>query len=93
MIFERKFYLGINENLLEEERNRMRSEYEAEMAEMRNKMEREKQTKAQMQIEIEAMKQEYEDKLKALETRAKTANALSRQHRYVVTSILTYRVY
>ena len=82
MIFERKFYLGINENLLEEERNRMRSEYEAEMAEMRNKMEREKQTKAQMQIEIEDMKQEYEDKLKALETRAKTANALSRQHRY-----------
>ena len=82
MIFEQKFYLGINENLLEEERNRMRSEYEAEMAEMRNKMEREKQTKAQMQIEIEAMKQEYEDKLKALETRAKTANALSRQHRY-----------
>merc|ERR1711884_638203 len=33
---------------LGDERNRMRSQYESEMAEMRTKMEREKQTKAQM---------------------------------------------
>ena len=46
-------------------------------------MEREKQTKAQMQAEVEAMKNEYENKLKALESRAKTAanRSLSRQHR------------
>ena len=62
----------------------MRSQYESEMAEMRTKMEREKQTKAQMQAEVEAMKNEYENKLKALESRAKTAanRSLSRQHRY-----------
>ena len=61
----------------------MRSQYESEMAEMRTKMEREKQTKAQMQAEVEAMKNEYENKLKALESRAKTAanRSLSRQHR------------
>merc|ERR1719350_1672927 len=62
---------GVSEALLEEERNRMRSQYESEIAEMRTKMEREKQTKAQMQAEVEAMKNEYENKLQALETRAK----------------------
>lgn len=55
------------------------------MAEMRSKMEREKQSKAKMQTEIEAMKKEYEEKLKSLETRARTAtnntrNSLSRMH-------------
>lgn len=64
---------------MEEERNRMRSQYESEMAEMRHKMESEKQSKAQMQTEIEAMKQEYEKKLKALETRAATAK-ITRSH-------------
>ena len=57
----------------------MRSEYESEMAELRGKMENEKQSKAKMQNEIEAMKQEYEKKLKALEDRAATAK-LSRSH-------------
>ena len=71
--------IGLNENLLEEERARMRSKYESEMSEMRRKMEAEKQTKAQMQIEIEAMRQDYEKKLNALETRAATAK-ISRSH-------------
>ena len=81
--FLKIIFLGVNEALLEEERNRMRSQYESEIAEMRTKMEREKQTKAQMQAEVEAMKKEYENKLKALESRAKTAanRSLSRQHR------------
>ena len=56
----------------------MRDEYEAEMSEMRLKMESEKQTKAKMQHEVEIMKQQYEEKLKALEKSAKTG-ALSRQ--------------
>ena len=58
----------------------MRSEYESEMEELRIKMESEKQTKAKMQNEIEAMKQEYENKLKALEARSATAKNLSRSH-------------
>ena len=57
----------------------MRSTYESEMTEMRHKMEAEKQTKAQMQIEIEAMKQDYEKKLHDLEARAATAK-ISRSH-------------
>ena len=57
----------------------MRSQYESEMTEMRRKMEAEKQTKAQMQVEIEAMKEDYDKKLKALEARAVTAK-LSRSH-------------
>ena len=57
----------------------MRSQYESEMEEMRRKMEREKQTKAQMASEIEAMKQDYEKKLRDLETRAATAK-LTRSH-------------
>ena len=65
--------LGINEALLEQERDRMRNEYESEMAEMRRKMENEKRTKTQMQKEVETMKKEYESKLKALEQRAETA--------------------
>ena len=65
---------------MEEERARMRDKYESEMTEMRRKMEAEKQTKAQMQIEIEAMRQEYENKLHALETRAATAKQISRSH-------------
>ena len=51
----------------------MRTKYESELVEMRRKMEAEKQTKAQMQTEIAAMKQEYENKLNALEARAATA--------------------
>ena len=66
------------EILLEGERQKMRDEYEAEMSEMRLKMESEKQTKAKMQHEVEIMKQQYEEKLKALEKSAKTG-ALSRQ--------------
>ena len=42
---------------------------------MRKKMEREKQSKAKMQAEIDTMRREYEDKVSALETRAKTAAA------------------
>ena len=64
--------------MLEGERQKMRDEYEAEMSEMRLKMESEKQTKAKMQHEVEIMKQQYEEKLKALEKSAKTG-ALSRQ--------------
>lgn len=48
----------------------MRSEHEKEMEEIRKKMESEKQSKAQMAKEIEAMKKQYEDKLKDLESRA-----------------------
>ena len=73
-------HLGFNEELLEEERKRMRSEHEKELTEMRTKMESEKQTKAAMQKEIELMKQQYEDKLQDLEKRAersKTANQRS----------------
>ena len=70
---------GFNaELLLEEERRRMRDQYEAEMSEIRQKMESEKQTKEKMQHEVELMKQQYEEKLKALEKSAKTGN-LSRQ--------------
>ncbi len=64
------FGLALSEQLLEEERQRMRSEHEHEMAELRNKMESEKQTKAAMQNEIELMKKQYEDKMKDLESRA-----------------------
>ena len=67
------FLLGINEALLEQERDRMRNQYESEMKEMRQKMENEKRTKAQMQKEVETMKNEYESKLKTLEQRAETA--------------------
>ena len=52
----------------------MRNEYESEMDELRKKMESEKQSKAKMQNEVEIMKRQYEEKLKALETRAKSAN-------------------
>merc|ERR1719356_2374773 len=61
---------GFNaEILLEEERHRMRKEHEEELAELHQKMDAEKQTKAKMQQEVELMKQQYEDKLKALENR------------------------
>ncbi len=63
----------ITEELLEEERQRMRSEYESEMEELRKKMASEKETKAKMQSEIEKMKMEYEEKMKSLEQRAQTA--------------------
>ena len=73
---------GLSEEILEEERKRMRSEHEKEMNEIRKKMESEKQSKAQMQNEIELMKQQYEEKLKDLEERAeraKTAKTVQRQ--------------
>ena len=70
---------GFNaESLLEEERQRMREQYEVEMNEMRKKMESEKETKEKMQHEVEIMKQQYEEKLKALEKSAKVGT-LSRQ--------------
>ena len=46
---------------------------------MRQKMESEKQNKEKMQTEVELMKQQYEEKLKALEKSAK-AGTLSRQN-------------
>ena len=57
----------------------MREQYEMEMNEMRQKMESEKQNKEKMQTEVELMKQQYEEKLKALEKSAK-AGTLSRQN-------------
>ena len=57
----------------------MREQYDMEMSEMRQKMESEKQTKEKMQHEVELMKQQYEDKLKAQEKSAK-AGTLSRQN-------------
>lgn len=63
----------ITEELLEEERQRMRQEYESEMEELRKKMASEKETKAKMQTEIEKMKLDYEEKMKGLEQRAQTA--------------------
>ena len=57
----------------------MRDQYEIEMNEMRQKMESEKQNKEKMQTEVELMKQQYEEKLKALEKSAK-AGTLSRQN-------------
>ena len=63
----------ITEELLEEERQRMRSEYESEMEELRKKMASEKETKAKMQSEIDKMRLEYEEKMKSLEQRAQTA--------------------
>ena len=42
----------------------MRKEHEEELAELHQKMDAEKQTKAKMQQEVELMKQQYEDKLK-----------------------------
>ena len=56
----------------------MRQEHENELLEMKQKMELEQRTKAQMQSEIEAMKREYEDKLKDLENRAERAKTASR---------------
>ena len=71
---------GFNaENMLEEERQRMREQYEVEMNEMRQKMASEKETKEKMQHEVEMMKHQYEEKLKALEKSAKAGN-LSRQN-------------
>ena len=67
------------EALLEEERQKMREQYDLEMNEMRQKMESEKQTKEKMANEVELMKQQYEEKLKALEQSAK-AGTLSRQN-------------
>ena len=57
----------------------MREQYDLEMNEMRQKMESEKQTKEKMANEVELMKQQYEEKLKALEQSAK-AGTLSRQN-------------
>ena len=67
------------EALLEEERQKMREQYELEMNEMKQNMESEKQTKEKMANEVELMKQQYEEKLKALEQSAK-AGTLSRQN-------------
>ena len=64
---------------MEEERQKMRQQYELEMTEIRQKMESEKQTKEKMQNEVELMKQQYEEKLKALEKSAQ-AGTLSRQN-------------
>ena len=63
----------ITEEVLEEERHRMRKGYESEMEELRRKMASEKETKAKMASEIEKMRLEYEEKMKSLEQRAQTA--------------------
>ena len=62
-----------NEELLEEERKKIRDKYEEEMKEMREKYTNEQKSKAKMAAEVEDMKKQYEDKLKELEERAKTA--------------------
>merc|ERR1719367_1081205 len=54
-----------SEELLEAERERVRSEYEAEMAE---KFSSEQQSKAKMAAEIEELKRDYEVKLKEVAT-------------------------
>ena len=64
-----------NEELLEEERKKIRDEYEYEMKEMREKFASEQKSKAKMAAEVEDMKKQYEDKLKELEDRAKTAKS------------------
>ncbi|XP_059099397.1 osmotic avoidance abnormal protein 3-like isoform X4 [Tigriopus californicus] len=71
---------GFSEDFLEEERSRMRKEYEDEMKEMRLKMESEKQSKTKMQNEVEQMKREYEEKLRDLEERAERARSASRSN-------------
>ena len=55
----------------------MRTEHETELRELHQKMEAEKQTKAKMQQEVELMKQQYEEKLKALENRRVLSRANS----------------
>lgn len=72
--------IGFSEDFLEEERNRMRQQYEEEMREMRLKMESEKQSKTKMQNEVEQMKREYEEKLRDLEERAERARSASRSN-------------
>merc|ERR1719422_2210807 len=62
-----------NEELLEEERKKIRDKYEEEMKEMREKYANEQKSKAKMAAEVEDMKMQYEEKLKELEERAKTA--------------------
>ena len=66
-------FLVPNEEMLEEERQKIRDQYEHEMAEMREKFTSEQKSKAKMAAEVEDMKKQYEDKLKELEERAKTA--------------------
>ena len=66
-----------NEEILEAERQRVRSEYEQEMKEMREKYKSEQQSKAKIQAEVEEMKRQYEEKLKDLNERAKTATEKS----------------
>ena len=66
-----------NEEILEAERQRVRSEYEQEMKEMREKYKTEQQSKAKMQAEVEEMKRQYDEKLKELNDRAKTATERS----------------
>ena len=66
-----------NEEILEAERQRVRSEYEQEMKDMREKYKTAQQSKAKIQAEVEEMKKQYEDKLKELNDRAKTATEKS----------------
>jgi len=68
-----------NEEILEAERQRVRSEYEQEMKEMREKYKSEQQSKAKIQAEVEEMKRQYEEKLKEVNDRAKTATEKSRK--------------
>ena len=51
----------------------MKKEHEQEMADLKRKMETEKESKAAMASEIESMKKEYESKLKDLEDNAAKA--------------------
>ena len=69
-----------NEEILEAERQRVRSEYEQEMKEMREKYKSEQQS---IQAEKEEMKRQYEEKLQEVNDRAKTAT--ERSHRTSVT--------
>ncbi len=53
---------GVSEQMLEEERKKMKAEHDREMEEMRRKMESEKQSKAAMQAEIDALKKQQQAK-------------------------------
>ena len=75
--FSDEFCLVPNEEILEAERQRVRSEYEHEMKEMREKYKSEQQSKAKIQAEVEEMKRQYEEKLKEVNDRAKTATERS----------------
>ncbi len=55
----------------------MRKQHDQEMEEMRKKMESEKQSKAKMQAEIEAMRRQHEDKVREMMEKRRSSEAAS----------------